>query len=84
MNREDYIEDLKKQYAEAITEAYLECEHEHGEVDYVELRSRIDKISKAASIEGLKFSEYHELVCGILPHEIVESLYPEEFTRKAS
>jgi hypothetical protein len=42
MDREDFIETLKKQYADNIHEAYIECEHEKGSVDYPELKARID------------------------------------------
>jgi hypothetical protein len=83
MDRDDFIEDLKRQFADSITEAYLECEHEKGAVDYPALKDRIEKIGKAAKVDGLKTTEYHELVCCVLPHDIVESLYPEEFLSKA-
>jgi hypothetical protein len=83
MDRDDFIEDLKRQFADSITEAYLECEHEKGAVDYPALKDRIEKIGKAAKVDGLKTTEYHELVCCVLPHDIVESLYAEEFLSKA-
>ena len=84
MDREDFIENVKKQFADSINEAYLECEHEKGSVDYPALREHIDKIAKAAAVEGLRPHEYHELVCCILPHDIVEELYPEEFSSKTA
>ncbi len=82
MNREDFIDELRRQFADSITEAYLESEHEKGSVDYPALREQIEKIGKAAKVEGLKPAEYHELVCCVLPHDIVESLYPDEFVSK--
>lgn len=84
MDHEDFIEELKKQYAEVIFEAYLECEHEKGSVDYDTLKAQLDKISKSAKVEGIKWNDFHELVCSVLPHDIVEMLYPEEFSSKAS
>jgi hypothetical protein len=84
MDREDFIEILKKQYADNIHEAYLECEHEKGSIDYPSLKAQIEKIAKSASVEGLRPGEYHELVHSVLPHEVVETLYPEEFAPKAA
>ncbi len=84
MDREDFIDNIKKQFADGIYEAYLECEHAKGEVDYPALKNQIAKIAKAAAVEGLRPKEYHELVCSVLPHDIVESLYPEEFASKAA
>jgi len=84
MDREDFIETLKKQYADNIHEAYLECEHEKGSVDYPELKARIDKIARSAAVEGLRPAEYQDLVHSVLPHEVVEGLYPEEFVPKAA
>jgi hypothetical protein len=84
MNREDHIDNLKKQYADGIFEAYLECEHENGTVDTPELKARLERLSKAAAVEGVHPAEFHELVFGVLPHDIVVSLYPEEFGKPAA
>jgi hypothetical protein len=84
MDRDDYIDNLKKQYADGIFEAYLECEHESGTIDYPELKSRLEKIGKAAQVEGIHPSEFHELVFGVLPHDVVVALYPEEFGKPAA
>ena len=84
MTREDHIDNLKKQYADGIFEAYLECEHESGTVDTPELKSRLERLGKAASVEGIHPAEFHELVFGVLPHDIVVSLYPEEFGKKSA
>jgi hypothetical protein len=84
MNREDHIDNLKKQYADGIFEAYLECEHESGTVDTPELKSRLERLGKAAAVEGIHPAEFHELVFGVLPHDIVISLYPEEFGKTAA
>ncbi len=84
MNREDFIEQLKQQYANGIFEAYLECEHEHGEVDFSTLKERLDKIGKAAAVEGLRPMDFHELIFGVLPHDVVVQLFPEEFSKQAS
>ena len=84
MNREDHIDNLKKQYADGIFEAYLECEHESGSVDYPELKRRLQTIGHAAEVEGIHPAEFHELVFGVLPHDIVVALYPEEFGKPAA
>ncbi len=84
MDREDFIETLKRQYADNIHEAYIECEHEKGVVDYPALKAQIDKIARSAAVEGLRPSEYQELVHSVLPHDVVEGLYPEEFAPKAA
>jgi len=84
MNREDFIEQLRQQFANGIFEAYLECEHGQGEVDYQDLKARLEKIGKAASVEGLHAKDFHELIFGVLPHDVVVRLFPEEFSAKAS
>lgn len=84
MNREDHIDNLKKQYADGIFEAYLECEHESGSVDIPELRQRLEKMGRAAVVEGIQPNEFHELIFGVLPHDIVVALYPEEFGKPAA
>ena len=62
MNREDYIDQLKSQYANGIFEAYLECEHEKGEVDFFALKTMLEKTSKAAAVDGLNPKLFHELI----------------------
>jgi hypothetical protein len=84
MDRDDFLEQLRQQYADGIYEAYLECEHEGGVVDYPELRQKIDRISRSASVEGLSSKDFHELVLGLLPHDIVTTLYPDEFSDSAA
>ena len=84
MDREDFIEHLRQQYADGIFEAYLECEHESGKVDFETLKARLEKIGKAAAVEGLASQDFHELVFGVLPHDIVETLFPEEFQSKSA
>lgn len=84
MNREDFIEELKKQYAEVIFEAYLECEHEKGAVDFESLKAHIEKIGKAAGVEGIQWNDFNELVQSVLPYDIIQMLYPDRFSSKAS
>jgi hypothetical protein len=84
MDREDFIDQLRQQFANGIFEAYLECEHEHGEVDYPALKSNLERIEKAAKVEGLPPKDFHELIFGVLPHDVVVQLFPEEFVSKAS
>ncbi|NDF14642.1 hypothetical protein EB061_04900 [bacterium] len=84
MDREDFIEQLRQQYADGIYEAYLECEHEGGAVDYPTLRNKIELIGRSAAVEGLPGKEFHELVSGLLPHDIVVALYPDEYSDRAA
>jgi hypothetical protein len=84
MNREDFIDQLKQQFANGIFEAYLECEHEHGEVDFTALKSELDRIARAAAVEGLNAGDFHELIFGVLPHDVVVALFPDEFANKVA
>jgi hypothetical protein len=84
MDREDFIDQLKQQFANGIFEAYLECEHERGEVDYPALKAHLERLGRAAALEGLNEKDFHELIFGVLPHDVVVLLFPEEFQSKAS
>ncbi len=84
MDRDDFIDQLKQQYANGIFEAYLQCEHERGEVDFSTLKERLERIGKAAAVEGLRPGDFHELIFGVLPHDVVVRLFPEEFSKQAS
>ena len=49
MNKEDFLDTLREQYAEEIYEAYLECEHQNGQdIDLSELDSRLKKMMHTA------------------------------------
>lgn len=83
MDREDFLETVRRQFAEQINEAYLESEHDDGNIDYESLKSMLARIGKAASFQGLQEKDYVELVHSVLPHATVEILYPEEFKKVA-
>jgi len=66
MNRESFLETVKKQYTDEIHEAYLECEHE-GTVDLKALNQRIKKLMSNAKVEGLAPKEFEDLVRTTIP-----------------
>jgi hypothetical protein len=75
MNREDYLEGLREQYAEEIQEAYVECSHERGKVtDVPTLKSRLLKLQKNAKVEGLVETEFADLVNTALSDEVRDRL----------
>ncbi len=68
MDREAFLETIKKQYAEDIHEAYIECEHENGEhIDFKNLDTKLTKLKKSAKVEGLPGQEFDDLVQSTLP-----------------
>lgn len=72
MDRDDFVEALREQYADEIHEAYIECEHENGKnIDFEKLNDSLAKLMKAANVDGLHDSDFKELVKSTLP-EVVE------------
>ncbi len=71
MNREGFLEAVKKQYAEEIQSAYFACEHEdelnHKSLNKVELEKKLFKIMKSAAAEGLNSKDFEELVFSTIP-----------------
>jgi hypothetical protein len=67
MDREGFLETIRRQYAEDIQEAYLESEHEGGEVDYGALRDRLGKLMRNAKVDGLPHKDFQDLVLSTLP-----------------
>ena len=67
MNKEGFLDTIRKQYAEDIHEAYLECEHEHGEVDFSRLSDRLSALMRNAKVDGLPPKEFEDLVRSTLP-----------------
>ena len=66
MNRESFLETVLKSYAEQVREAFVECEHENGQVDFKTLNTKLMKLMKGAKAEGLSEQEYLQLVHGEL------------------
>ena len=63
MDRESFLETVKKQYADEIHEAYVECEHDDGRaVDFVQLNQRLRRLQASARAEGLGERDFQELV----------------------
>jgi hypothetical protein len=74
MDRESFLETVKKQYADEIQEAYVECEHEDGRaVDYAQLNQMLRRLQGSARAEGLLEKDFQDLVRTALP-EIWEKL----------
>lgn len=68
MDREDFLETIKQQFADEIQEAYLECEHDDGrKIDYPQLQAKLAKLMQHAKVEGLPHSEFEGLVYNLLP-----------------
>jgi hypothetical protein len=68
MNREGFLETMRRQYVEDIHEAYQASLHEGGgRVDYVQLSGLLSKMMRRASMDGLKQPEFEELVYSTLP-----------------
>ncbi|MGZ3698143.1 MAG: hypothetical protein ACXWPM_07425 [Bdellovibrionota bacterium] len=58
---------MRTQYAEKIHEAWIECEHGQGEVDFGKLTSVLKRLSQNAKLEGLPLKEFDDLVRSTLP-----------------
>lgn len=81
MDREAFLEVLRKQYADEIYEAYLECEHEDGKINFVELNNALRKLMNSAKSEGLLAKDFEDLVKSTLP-EVIDNL--EVFSNRAA
>ena len=68
MDRESFLETIKKQYADEIHEAFLECEHDDGRrIDYPKLNARLKRLFTNAKAEGLSVKDFHDLVHSTMP-----------------
>ncbi len=67
MDKEGFLDIVRKQYAEDIHEAYIECAHEQGDVDFPALSERLTKLMKNARVDGLPQKEFEDLVHSTLP-----------------
>jgi hypothetical protein len=83
MDRDDFLDNIRRQYADEIHEAYLECEHETGKVDFAQLNKKLGKLMKSAKAEGLQNKEFIDLAMSTLPPEAKNSLRFES-TKKAA
>lgn len=61
MNKDSFLETLKRRYDEQIREAYVECEHE-GEIDTLSLHSKLKALRKEALAEGLPVKDFEDLM----------------------
>lgn len=69
MNREDFLDTIRKQYADEIHEAYIECAHEAGNTDWSVLNGKLSKLMRSAKAEGLPNKDFVDLVQSTLPAE---------------
>ena len=75
MDREDFLFALREQYAEEIHEAYLECEHQDGNVvDHSKLNEILNKMMKTARVDGLAGEDFMELVTTTLEDDVCSKL----------
>lgn len=66
MNRESFLEAIRKQFTDEIHSVYLQCEH-GKDVDYPQLTHLLSKLRDAAKREGLTYAEFEDLVKSELP-----------------
>ena len=68
MDRDSFLEVVRRQYKEEIQEAYLECEHDDGRtIDYKRLDQEMKRLMSAAKAEGVTQAEFISLVKATLP-----------------
>jgi hypothetical protein len=68
MDREGFLETMRRQYIEDIHEAYQASLHEGGgKVDYVQLSGMLSKVMRRASMDGFKQMDFEELVYSTIP-----------------
>jgi hypothetical protein len=76
MDREGFLDTLKRQYADEIHEAYVMCESRDGEhVDLQKLHALMMQLARAAGREGLPQSDFLELAYSALPPEVGDQLH---------
>jgi len=66
MNRESFLETVRKQYCERISASYMLCEH-GGRINVEELGAQLKPLKKMAAREGLTHGEFDELVFSFFP-----------------
>jgi len=68
MNREGFIETIRRQYIEDIHEAYQGVLHAGGHVvDYEQLTGVLTKLMRTAARDGITAQEFEEMVFSTLP-----------------
>ena len=81
MDRETFLEEVRKQYAEKIVSAYMECEHGldgQKRVNWIQVNQKLTKLMKNAQVDGLPAKDFMELVKAELP-DAWEHLEPTWF-----
>jgi hypothetical protein len=66
MNRESFLETVRKQFTDEIYSVFLQCEH-GKDVDFPKLTHLLSQLRDAAKREGLAYAEFEDLVKSTLP-----------------
>ncbi|MGE4232877.1 MAG: hypothetical protein AB7F43_06050 [Bacteriovoracia bacterium] len=74
MSKEDFLEVLQRQYAERVQEAYIECEHQDGQIDLQRLQDQIVRLQKNSRVEGLSAKQFTDILESTLPEEVKKLL----------
>ncbi len=68
MDRESFLEAVRKQFADDIHEIYLECEHRGGQgIDLPRLNTLLRKLMTGARAQGIGERDFIDLVRTTLP-----------------
>ena len=66
MDRDSFLEGVKRQFTSEITALYLKYEH-NGQVDHAALNNELKSLEKQARVEGVSAKEFSDLVRSCLP-----------------
>ena len=79
------METLRRQYADDIREAYVQCEDSQtGTVDYPKLKGKVSKLERQAKVDGLKPADFQELIVSAVPSEVAGELTASGPAKKAA
>ena len=65
MDKEGFLDAIRKQYTDEIRAAYLQSEHGKS-IDYVQLHHALTRLMKTAKIQGLGTRDFMDLAKGEL------------------
>jgi hypothetical protein len=77
MDKESFLETVRKQYTEEIHEVYLECSHQDRSVDFVKLNQGLARLMQSASVQGLRHEDFEDLVRSTLPQVFSQLRLPK-------
>lgn len=77
MNRESYLETVKKQFTDEIHSAYIHCQHEGPNnsrlLDISALESKLQKLKRVAVAEGISENDFDDLIHAAIPESQVSA-----------